>query len=227
MGAGLRHVDSTMEVHSMTSYSLYGRGESGNVYKAALMLNLCELSWKPKFIDFFSSETKSEFKSAMNEMGEVPVLEFDGKRLSQTGVILTYLSEVTGKFGGRNQDERLEVLRWLLFDNHRFSNFYAILRMHIGFKMEGETAVTEFLRTQATAAFSIVERHLEDNTYMVGERPTIADISMAGYTYFDEKTGIDLASYPQTREWAKRLSALPGWAHPYDLMPRATRQALS
>lgn len=73
-----------------------------------------------------------------------------------------------------------------------------------------------------TTAFAIVDHRLEGRTYMVGERPTIADISMAGYVYFDERTGIDLASFPRIRAWARRLSALPGWAHPYDLMPRAT-----
>lgn len=211
----------------MTQYNLYGRGESGNTYKAALMLSLCGMNWQPRFVDFFNSETKSDFSSALNEMGEIPVLEFDGRRLSQTGVILTYLSDLTGKFGGRTEDERLEILRWLLFDNHKFSNFYSTLRLRVGFRMEGETAVTEFLRTQATAAFSIVEHHFQSRTFMVGERPTIADISMAGYMYFDEKTGIDLATFPWTREWAKRLSALPGWAHPHDLMPRAMKQGPS
>ena len=207
----------------MTHYHLYGRGESGNTYKAALMLSLCRLSWQPRLVDFFNSATKSEFSSALNEMGEVPVLEFDGKRLSQTGVILTHLSDLTGKFGGRNEDERLEILRWLLFDNHKFSSFYSMLRLRVGFNMEAESAVTEFLRTQATAAFSVVERHLQSRIFMVGEQPTIADISMAGYMYYDEKTGIDLAEFPRTRKWATRLSALPGWAHPYDLMPRAMK----
>lgn len=211
----------------MTHYNLYGRGESGNTYKAALMLSLCGMNWQPRLVDFFNSETKSDFSSALNEMGEIPVLEFDGRRLSQTGVILTYLSNLTGKFGGRTEDERLEILRWLLFDNHKFSSFYSTLRLRVGFRMEGETAVTEFLRTQTTAAFSIVEHHLQSRIFMVGERPTIADISMAGYMYFDEKTGIDLATFPWTREWAKRLSALPGWAHPYDLMPRAMKQGPS
>ncbi len=207
----------------MTHYNLYGRGESGNTYKAALMLSLCGMDWQPRLVDFFNPETKSEFSSALNEMGELPVLEFDGRRLSQTGVILTYLSDLAGKFGGRTEEERLEILRWLLFDNHRFSSFYSTLRLRVGFKMEGETAVTEFLRTQAITAFSVVEHHLQSRIFMVGERPTIADISLAGYVYFDEKTGIDLANFPRTREWAQRLTALPGWAHPYDLMPRATK----
>ena len=211
----------------MKHYHLYGRGESGNTYKVALMLSLCGLEWQPKLVGFFNPETKSDFSSAYNEMGEVPVLDFDGRRLSQTGVILTHLSDLTDKFGGGTKDEQLEILRWLLFDNHRFSSFYSTLRLRVGFWKEGESALTEFLRTQAIAAFSIVERHLESRTFIVGDRPTIADISMAGYMYFDEDTGIDLAAFPSTKAWAKRLSTLPGWAHPYDLMPRATKQESS
>ena len=86
----------------MTTYTLYGRGESGNVYKAALMLNLCGLDWQPKLVGFFDPDTKSAFSSAVNERGEVPVLEFDGRRLRQTGVILTYLADHTGKFAGKD-----------------------------------------------------------------------------------------------------------------------------
>ena len=211
----------------MTHYDLYGRGESGNTYKAALMLNLCGMDWRPRLVDFFNSETKSAFISTLNEMGEIPVLEFEGRHLSQSGVILTYLSDLTGKFGGRSQDEKLEILGWLLFDNHKFSSYYSTLRLRIGFRMEGESALTEFLREQAIAAFAIVEHHLQSRMFMVGEQPTIADISMVGYMYFDEQTGIDLVAFPLIREWANRLAALPGWAHPYDLVPRATKQRSS
>lgn len=208
----------------MTHFTLYGRGESGNTYKAALMLNLCGLPWTPQFINFFDPTSKTEFATSVNEMGEIPVLEFDGRRLSQSGVILEYLSGFTGKFGAENETERLEILRWILFDNHRFSSYYATLRMLVGLRKSGESEVTHFLRTQAENAFATVERHLQDREFIVGNRPTIADISMAGYVYFPEETGIDLASYPQTRAWARRLSTLPGWAHPYDLMPRAIQQ---
>ena len=97
--------------------------------------------------------------------------------------------------------------------------------MRVGFSSEGETALTEFLRTGAMAAFAIVDHHLASRSYMVGERPTIADISMAGYVYFDEPTGFGLGSIPKIRAWAKRLSTLSGWAHPYDLMSRATAAA--
>ncbi|ARJ42939.1 glutathione S-transferase [Pantoea alhagi] len=208
----------------MTHFTLYGRGESGNTYKAALMLNLCGLPWTPQFVNFFNGASKAEFALSVNEMGEIPVLEFDGRRLSQSGVILEYLSRFTGRFGAENEIERLEILRWLLFDNHRFSSYYATLRMLVGLRKSGESEVTKFLRMQAENAFATVENHLKDREFIVSNRPTIADISMAGYVYFTDDTGIRLESYPQTRAWAQRLTTLPGWAHPYDLMPRAIQQ---
>ena len=206
----------------MGSYILYGRGESGNSYKAALMLSLCALDWKPRLVGFFTDETKAVFRTNVNELGEIPVLEHGDMRLSQTGVILSYLADHTGSFAGRNAEERLEILRWILFDNHRFSSYFATLRFMVGLRKTGETPVTEFLRTQALASFAVVEDHLNRQPFLVGDRPTIADISMVGYRYYDDDTGIDFTRFPRMKDWTERIKALPGWAHPYDLLPRAS-----
>jgi glutathione S-transferase len=95
------------------------------------------------------------------------------------------------------------------------------LRFLVGLQKTGETPVTEFLRTRALRAFAIVEKHLGRQPFIVGDRPTIADISMVGYLFHPEETGIDRASFPNIDAWTGRIRALPGWAGPYDLMPRA------
>ncbi len=78
-------------------YRLHCFGESGNSYKAALMLELCGLPWEPVPVDFFAGITrKPDFRGALNDMGEAPVLEMDGRRLTQSGVILTRLAKLTG-----------------------------------------------------------------------------------------------------------------------------------
>jgi glutathione S-transferase len=205
----------------MTDYKLFGMGESGNAYKAALMLNLCGLEWEPVFVDFFGGEGRSDkYRSEVNELGEIPVLEHAGKKLSQSGVILHYLAEQTGKFGPANDDEAREIWRWILFDNHKFTSYLATLRFMFGLQKTGETPVTEFLRTRALGAFGLVEKHLAGRDFIVGNRPTIADISMVGYLYFPEETGIDRGKFPGINAWTGRIAALPGWAHPYDLMRR-------
>ncbi|MDJ1157352.1 glutathione S-transferase [Chelatococcus sp. SYSU_G07232] len=205
----------------MAEYRLHCMGESGNAYKAALMLALAGCDWEAHWVDYFNGETRGEaFRERLNELGEVPVLEHGGRRLSQSGAILTYLAERTGRFGGRDEDEKLEILRWILFDNHKFTSYFATLRFQIGIQKTGETPVTEFLRGRVLGAFGIVEKHLATRPFILGERPTIADISMVGYLYYPEETGIDRTAFPQINAWAGRIAALPGWAHPYDLMPR-------
>jgi len=100
----------------MAEYRLYCFAQSGNAYRAALMLNLIGADWQPVFVDYLNGgETRTpEYRSELNEMGEVPVLVHGGKKLSQSGVILTYLAERTGKFLPEGDEERLEALRWIL-----------------------------------------------------------------------------------------------------------------
>jgi glutathione S-transferase len=203
----------------MADYRLYCAGVSGNAYKAALMLNLSGSDWEPVVLDYIGGATRQEsFREEINELGEIPVLEHGAKRISQSGAILTYLAEKTGRFGSHDEDEKLEILRWILFDNHKFTSYFATLRFLVGIQKTGETPVTEFLRGRAQTAFGIVEKHLAGRDFLLGDRPTIADISMVGYLYYTEETGLDRAPYPNITGWAKRIAALPGWAPPYDLM---------
>jgi glutathione S-transferase len=207
----------------MAEYRLHCMKESGNAYKVALMLELSGCDWEPVWVDYFNGQTRGEaFRAEVNEMGEVPVLEHQGKRLSQSGVILDYLAETTGKFGGRNADEKRETLRWMLFDNHKFTSYYATLRFLFGLQGSGETPVVEFLRTRARGAYGVVDKHLAGRKFLLGEHPTIADFSLGGYVFYTEPTGIDRAQeFPHVEAWAARIKALPGWKHPYDLMPGA------
>ena len=204
----------------MSEYRLYCMGESGNAYKVALMLELCQLPWQPVWVDFFHGETRRpDYRAKLNEMGEVPVLEHDGKRLSQSGVILDYLAGVTGKFGATNDDERREIWRWILFDNHKFTANLATLRYLIQFAKTGETPVTEFLRARCINAMKIVDLHLAERPFITGERPTIADLSMLGYLYYGDELTVPLGDFGNIRRWTDRVKAMPGWKHPYEMMP--------
>jgi glutathione S-transferase len=206
----------------VAEYRLYCFGESGNCYKAALMLALSGADWEPIRVDYFGGETRApQFREQVSVMGEVPVLLHRGERMMQSGVILDYLAEQTGRFGPRDARERREIWRWLLFDNHKFTSYLATLRWMVGMQKSGENAVTEFLRQRARTAFGIVESHLAARAFILGERPTVADISMVGYLYYPEETGLDRSTTPNIEAWTQRIAALPGWKHPYDLMPRA------
>ena len=87
---------------------------SGNSYKLALMLRLCGQTFEPVWTDFGARVTWTpEWRRTVNAMGEIPVLEENGVKLTQTGPILLHLAQRYDQFGGNNDDERAEVLRWL------------------------------------------------------------------------------------------------------------------
>jgi glutathione S-transferase len=202
-----------------SEYVLYCFAQSGNAYKAALMLNLCGADWTPRFVDYFNREVDTPEYRAINEMGEVPVLEHGDKRLSQSGVILDYLADKLNRFNARNEDERREILRWILFDNHKLTSYTATLRFLRTFTKSAEPAVLEFLNARANGALDTLDRHLGTQDFAIGERLTIADLSMCGYLYYGDEIGIDLGAYPNVIRWLQAIESLDGWAHPYELMP--------
>ena len=204
----------------MAEFKLYCFGESGNSYKAALMLQLCGLDWEPIKIEFFTGGTRQpDFKERLNEMGEAPVLEHNGKRLSQSGVILDYLASLTGKFGWNNDDERREIYRWTLFDNHKFTSYIATLRYLITLMKQPENDVTKFLLGRVNNSMKVLEAHLAKHDFIACDRPTIADLSICGYLYFGDELPFEIT--PHVKAWSEKIKGLPGWKHPYDLMPRA------
>jgi len=208
----------------MAEYKLYCFAQSGNAYRAALMLNLVGADWEPVYVDFFKGgvQRTPEFRSDVNEMGEAPVLDHNGKKLTQSGVILTYLAKRTGKFAPQGEDEELEALRWIIFDNQKVNGFLGPYRFLRNFaKPAGDPGAMAFLKGRIDGNLSIVNKRLEKSQYLLGNKPTIADISMVGYLYYpSEEFGFDIRKdYPAIGPWLDRIKALPGWKHPYELMP--------
>ena len=80
--------------------------------------------------------------------------------------------------------------------------------------------VIEFLQGRVKGAFGVANEHLKTHSFMLGERPTIADLSMVGYLYYPEQTGIERSAFPHLEAWVQRISNLPRWQPPYALMPR-------
>lgn len=183
------------------------------------MLNLCTADWEPTFVDFFNGETRSDEFRAINAMGEVPTLVAKDLTLSQSGVILDYLADTFELYDARSVPDHREVLRWLLFDNHKLTGSVSTLRFMRQFTDQGENEVTAFLHKRATAALGILEARLAESPFVVGEDPTIADISLCGYLFWPEEIGFSWADYPQIDAWLGRIKELPGWVHPYELMP--------
>ena len=197
-------------------------GESGNAYKAALALQLSGLDWEPVKVDFFGGETRTQdYRTTINNMGEAPVMIDGDIRLTQSGVIQDYVSEQSGKFGGSNPEERREILRWVLWDNHKLSSNAGMTRFLMNFLPEDKQPkeVIGFMQGRLSTAYAVLNDHLNGRDWIVGDGITNADLSCCGYLYYPEPFGFVRKDWPHIDAWLTRLSDTPGWKAPYDLMP--------
>jgi glutathione S-transferase len=203
----------------MAEYRIYGFAQSGNSYKPALYLELVGADWEPRFVDFFNGETRTPAYREINVMGEAPVLDHRGLRLTQSAVILDYLVGQFGRFGWNDDSERREVLRWLFWDNHKLTSYTATYRYLKMFAASPDPAVFEEFRKRAESTWKVLDTQLAGRRFVTGDKPTIADISLCAYLFFDDELGVDWNRFPNVRNWLGRIREMPRWKHPYQLLP--------
>ncbi len=207
----------------MAEYRLHCFAQSGNAYKVALALELAGADWEPVWVDFFKGAHRSPEFIALNAMAEVPVLEHGdlqhgGLSMSQSGIILDYLTDALGRY--RASDPR-EAWRWILWDNHKLTANLATWRFLANFlpREKRNPEVIEFLKARAVAALKVLDRHLARRDWIVGDDLSTADLSCIGYMFYSEQYDFDWSSVPNVVAWRDRIAALPGWKHPHELMP--------
>jgi hypothetical protein len=138
-----------------------------------------------------------------------------GVRLGFSRVMMDKSSEST-----HSESERLEILRWLLFDNHKFTSCFASYRYLKSFVPTApDPGVMKWLKSRIDSAFGIVNAHLHDRQFLVGTKPTIADISLCGYLFYpEEESGCGFVErYRHIASWLDRLRQIPGWAQPHEI----------
>jgi glutathione S-transferase len=109
----------------------------------------------------------------------------------------------------------------MLFDNHKFTGSYAPHRfLNVMTPEPSHPSLMAYFKARVENAFGIVDGHLADRPFMLGDRLTIVDFSLAGYIFYPPaETGFDVeAAFPAIHAWRQRLAALPGLVPPYEPM---------
>lgn len=197
---------------------LYCFGESGNAYKAALTMALTGYDWEPVWVDFFHGASRSPEFLSINEMGEAPVLVEGELVLTQSCVIQLHVAERTGKLLA---EERAEMLRWMFWDAQKGTGQQGSLRFLMNFVPEAKRPheAIRWLSGRVQTALGTLDHHLTGRDWMVGDAPSLADTACCGYLYYPEPFGFERAKFPAISAWLDRIAALPGWKHPYEMMP--------
>ena len=208
----------------MPEYQLYCFAQSGNAYRAALMLNLIGADWKPVFVDFFKG---GDAHAGVSRRGQRDGRGAGAGARRQEAHPVGRDPHLSGRALGtsscrRARTSELEALRWIIFDNQKVNGFLGPYRFLKNFaKPPGDPAVLAFFKGRIDGNLGIVNKRLEGTPFLLGDRPTIADVSLARLSVLSGR-GVRLRHRPgppAIAAWRERMNALPGWKHPYDLMP--------
>jgi glutathione S-transferase len=200
---------------------------SGPTYKVGLMLSLCGLKFDYDHVNLRTLAHKQPPHLARNRFGQVPALTdaSNGRCLCQSAVILEYLADVTGKFGGANRDERLHAREWMFWDFDRFAGpIYRARVQRLGLRNYNQP-IMEMYHTEGAMGLKVLDDHLKGRNWLVGEGPTIADIDAYGVVAYAPVAGHNLADYPAVSAWVKRFEGLPGFGQPEAILPKESRTA--
>jgi glutathione S-transferase len=206
------------------TYTLYGSFLSAPTYKVGLMLALCGLKYDYRHIDLAKGQHKSPEFLRVNRYGQVPALVHDGFNMCQANTILEYLAEQTGKFAAASPEERQRVREWLVWETDRLEPGINRSRFFERFA-KPDQAVVDYHRKWAEMGLGVLNELMEGKRFLVGERPTIADVSVFGVVAHMAEAKFDIASWPHVKAWWERVTALPGFKLPYDLLPKADQDA--
>ncbi|HEY0233267.1 MAG TPA: glutathione S-transferase family protein [Dokdonella sp.] len=203
----------------MTTPILYTNRESGHSYKVALALTLMGLPYEQRTVDLnLARERRSEDFRRASLFGEVPTLiDEDGLGVCQSNAILDHLARRYGKLDGSTPAARTRVREWLSWEANRLAMSFPHLRYSRCFTPAG-AVLEDYWIARMQADFDRLDLALRGQAFLLGEAPTIADISCCGYLYWTDQAGVDLAPWPAIGAWLARISSLPGWSAPYDLL---------
>jgi glutathione S-transferase len=202
--------------------TLYGSFTSSSTYKPMLYLALARLPFSFRTVNLKTGAQRSPDYLVVNRYGQVPALRHRDLTIVQSNVILDYLARTTGHFEPAGEQDRWRAREWLSWEADAITNVAKV--RHFSRFREVAPEVMAHFRPLAEASLTLIDRTLETRDWLVADRCSIADIGCWGRMVFMAEGGIDIARFPALEAWSARLKAMPGFALPYELIPKKDQQ---
>ena len=188
---------------------------SGNCYKVRLTARQTNTPIALRDYGLHDGSTRTPEYLAKNSNGRVPMLEFeDGRFLPESGAIIWFLAEGTPLVPDSKWD-RAQALQWMFFEQYSHEPYVAVARFWLKFSDKAELEKKRHLipewHAKGNAALGVMETHLSKHDWFAGNRYSIADIALYGYTHVAADGGFNLADYPAVTRWLDRVAAQPGY----------------
>jgi glutathione S-transferase len=191
---------------------LYDSPVSGNCYKVRLLAAHLGLPLERRALDVVDRSDRPEVIGHLNPALRVPTLVLDdGRPLGESGAILWYLGAGT-RFVPEDGYEQAQVLQWMFFEQYDLEPNIAVARFWLRYSGDpGRHADALPARQEGGyRTLAALERHLSQREYLVGERLSLADIAVYGYTHVADEGGFELQRFPAVGAWIARVAAEPG-----------------
>jgi glutathione S-transferase len=198
---------------------LYGNRESGHSYKVRLALTLSETLHEYRRVDLnLPRVQRPEDFRKVSRFNEVPVLVDRGQAYVQSNAILLHIAQREHKLYGRDAVDHDQVREWLFWEANRIGISVPNLRYALRWLPNTKPEVLDWLRDRARSDLGRLNEEFSQRKFLLGDFPTVADISCCGYLYWLDQAGFERKSWPHLSRWLDDIAALPHWQHPYDLM---------
>ena len=203
---------------------LHDYASSGNCYKVRLALAQRGIPYERVPVDIFNGGTLTDEFGKLNPARTTPVLETDaGDVLVESNAILVYLTEGTELLPG-DAIERAQALRWLFYEQAEIVPSIGSLRVRLAAgALEPDSKGAARYRAAGAATLALLEGHLGERGFLVGERYTVADLCTYGYVHVAGEASLDLAQYPAVSAWIERVEATESHVDDLEPIPPDTR----
>lgn len=189
---------------------LYDSGVSGNCYKVRLLLAHLSIPYERCALSVTDRSNRAEVLGALNPALRVPTLVLDdGRPLGESNAILWYFGDGT-PYVPEDRYERAQVLQWQFFEQYDHEPNVAVARYWLHYR-GGDVEPVALAKRQAGGyrALDAMEKQLTGRKFLVGDRYSLADISLYAYTHVAGEGGFDLGRYPAIRAWLDRVASQP------------------
>ncbi|HEY4769601.1 MAG TPA: glutathione S-transferase family protein [Myxococcales bacterium] len=190
--------------------TFYDAPVSGNTYKVRLLLKQLALPHEAVRLDIVGGAVRTPEYRKVNPFGRVPFIVDDGFALAESNAILMYLARGSKLLPPDSRGQAL-TQQWMFFEQNQVETAIGLPRAWRKFGVEQPEAVFEHYRPRAVSALKVLERHLAQRSWLVGDAYSVADIALFGYTQMAPEAGHDLGKFPALSAWLERVRAQPGW----------------
>ncbi|TLY75250.1 MAG: glutathione S-transferase [Gammaproteobacteria bacterium] len=179
-----------------------------NGWKISIALAEMGLPYEVRVIDFATQEQKADWYVKLNPNGRTPTLDDDGFIAFESGAILIYLAEKTGKFLPRDVRGRSRVIQWLMFQMSGVGPMMGQANVFVRYFPEKIQPVIDRYQREVTRLFGVLDRQLASHEYIAGEY-SIADMALWPWVSGYEWSGVSVAEFPSLERWLALVGARP------------------